>query len=282
MSQRLLRLFASLSALTGSALLIATAIGALRYAQGSAAAGSPAPTAQAAAVLPCWIADYEPGQKWDRIDAKPGGFRIVPTPVRHGNHAGQFILPAADAAATSQRSEVARIRHQVEGDDTWLAWALYLPSDGFLSEPGRNVIITEWVGGPLLPGSTEVQVFVRNIGGLNYFGLAARGGNQDQTTDRNWTFERAPYDQWVDMKMHVHWASTDAGFIELWIGGHQVLAKNTPTIYQGTYVYLEQGFARTASKLSSTLYQDGTVVSAQESGLSCPSSIVPTPGSSGR
>jgi hypothetical protein len=98
-------------------------------------------------------------------------------------------------------------------------------------------------------------------------------------TDRVWTLDPAPNDQWVDLKMHVHWASTDAGMIELWVDGKQTVTQRTPTIYEGKFVYLKQGLSRSPSKLMTTLYQDAAVVSSQESGLSClfPTGIGPSP-----
>jgi hypothetical protein len=277
MSHAFGRLSASLVALTVVAVLIATGVGALKYSQAPAVVGGASPSPVGVANASCWRGDYEPGTRWDRVEMqglpkKANGPTRVTKPVRQGRYSAGFTVLSGGASQTAQRIEVVRTQHFVEGTDTWMAWSIYLPRGQFRIDPGRDVVITEWVDNPPpYLGPPEIQTLIRNIGGANRIALAARGGNEQELTDREWTFGPIPEDQWVDLALHVRWASTDEGLIEFWIDGQKVLAKQTPTIYQKRAVYLRQGISREASTITSTVYEDATVVSAEESGLSCPS-----------
>jgi hypothetical protein len=271
MSQGIRRLLASLAAIMASLVLITTGLGAFPYAQGSGATGAQGPSGEASSTAPCWRGDYEPGHPWDRLDASAGSLTKVTSPVRQGAYAEQFSLRPEKTTTSVQRSEVIRTQHHVEGEDTWLAWSIFLPSAGFKIDSGGDVVVTEWVDNPPYFGSPEIQVTVLSLAGRNHLGMAVRGGAEDETTQREWILAVVQYDRWLDLKMHIHWASTDQGLVELWVDGKQAVTRRTPTIYEGKFVYLKQGLSRTASKLATSLYQDATVVSTQEGGLSCPS-----------
>jgi hypothetical protein len=105
-------------------LLIATGIGAFRYAQGSGATSGQRPSGKVSANASCWRGDYEPGHAWDRLDASPGSLTKVTSPVRQGAYAERFTLRPAKGVTTVERSEVVRTQHHVEGEDTWLAWSI--------------------------------------------------------------------------------------------------------------------------------------------------------------
>jgi Polysaccharide lyase len=271
------RLLVSLGTVATAALLVGTAIGAMTHAQGRAAAGAAGgtrtttPSPNLVASAQCWRGDFEPGHRWDRVQVAGGSFSVVTSPVRQGLYSGQFTLNPGAPAGGSQGSEVVENSERAEGDDTWMAWSVYFPSGLLKLSAGQSSLFTQWYDLPPHIGPPEVQVLVENMGGVNQLRLIARGGDRTQKTVRGWTLGLAPYDQWVDLRMHVHWGSTNgSGLIELSINAQPVVSAHTPTIYRGKVVYLTEGNYRALSSLfASTLYLDATVLARAERGLSC-------------
>jgi hypothetical protein len=201
---------------------------------------------------PVWSGDFDQGNlaQWSSVDALPGRVRVVTHPRREGGWAGRFEVRPGDDVAHGQRAELVYRSDEQEGQEEWWAWSVYFPRD-FI--PGDWTVFTQWHDDPAEKFSPPVLFKV--VGSSLY--LIVRGGDPRSARPKRWTLAPLRRDHWYDFVFHVLWSTTDAGFVEAWVDGEEVVARTpTPTLYIGKTNYLKQGNYRYPSPDRSVLYQD--------------------------
>ncbi len=192
---------------------------------------------------------------WDfdkslKLGFKPWGYKIVSAddghPVRAGKQSIRFEVRPGDCSRNSVGHDdclTDRERHelvqtgstQIEGDDWWYAWSLYMPEDY------PNVFPTKVALGQFHQSSKVTWMF-RNKGGGYYV-------NRQQTLGRGYGFDKILDDislrgNWNDIVVHVRWTFQDTGIFHVWVNGKKAYDYSGPTMGQNTKVYFKFGIYR--------------------------------------
>lgn len=206
-----------------------------------------------------WNGAFVPGKLvWAGLQARPGGFAVVPAPGRPG-WAGRFVVtPGASPISSGERAEVFRQSVEAAGNESFWSWSVYFPRE-FASNPNAAWnVFTQWHQ----TGPTGVQPFsfeVENKQGRETIRLRVWGGNPADPHRRAWSLGLLERQRWYDFALRVKWADDRSGLVQLWLNGRRVVsASGFPTLYAGQGVYLKQGFYRGPSNLTTTLYIAGT------------------------
>jgi MYXO-CTERM domain-containing protein len=183
------------------------------------------------------------------VDGLASRLTVVPSPVRQGKYAMRTELRNGDLSNNGTRNEVWWNSPQTEGMDRYYAWSTWFDAE-YPSETTWQVF-TQWhhtgnTGSPPL----EMDVYGEEMR------LYTRG------TTILWS---APLVRsvWHDFILHVHWsADASTGFVELWHGGTQVLArKYLATLYAGQSALMKQGLYRDSSIVpTAVVFHDGMTV----------------------
>lgn len=209
-------------------------------------AGAPAP----AEVI--WRGDFESGdiKQWSKAQVvAPDRLQVVTSPVRQGQHALRVEVRQGDDPinASGNRAELVWMQPEVEGNERYYAWSTMWPS----SYPSKDTwqLFTQWHHSGNT-GSPPVEFFVR--GETVHFSV--QGDIYSMPLVRG---------VWRDFIFHVRWsASTNKGFVELWVDGKLVVPKRPAAgLFPGMSNYLKQGLYRndTIAEVG-VVYHDGMVV----------------------
>jgi hypothetical protein len=164
--------------------------------------------------------------------------------------------------ATGERCEVREPIQEQEGDESWWSWSTYFPEVYTLNPQNTWNIFTQWhadtagVGGP--PVAFELG---GSAGDAPYWQLLlrVRGGQVSAPTEREFTLGRIEPGAWNDFLFHVSWSSDpERGSVEVWLNGQQVLPpQRLATLFEGSGVYVKQGFYRGESEVTTAVVEDG-------------------------
>jgi len=89
--------------------------------------------------------------------------------------------------------------------------------------------------------------------------LRVRGGDPSAPDEQNFELGRLRPGEWNDFLFHVKWSSNPSdGLVEVWLNGKQVVP-STPiaTLFEGSGVYVRQGFYRGDAQVTATIVHDG-------------------------
>ena len=160
-----------------------------------------------------------------------------------------YAFPSGSANGTDGRS------HAYQGSDAWYRDFVYLDSN-YQPNPNTSfnwlIEMHNWPDGPCCANlSFGVDTGTESPGSGNRLALRVLGGGSpgngvDQLADRNandnptpagfykqW-FDLAPMQRqhWYDIVFHVLWTYQDAGLVQVWIDGNQVVnVSGVPTLY---------------------------------------------------
>lgn len=209
------------------------------------------PSAQAGIDLPD---DVLSGWEFDlslKLGFKPWGFRVVDAkdghPVRAGLKSMRFEVRSGDCSRNSvghddcktdrERHELVQTgRKQIEGDEWWYAWSIYVPKDM------PNVFPTKVAFGQFHQNPNVVWMFRNRDGG--YF------VNRQKTLGRGYGFDPILDDatlrgQWNDIVVHVKWTHQDKGLFRVWANDTMSYDYRGPTMGKNKTVYFKFGIYRT-------------------------------------
>lgn len=208
-----------------------------------------------------WNGDFTPEHdNWTDVQARPGGFAVVPAPGGRSGLAAQFTVHPGDTPAGSggERAEIYKRTGEQEGVESYWTWSVYFPST-FASNPNTSWnVFTQWHQGSNT-GVQPVSFEVNNTGSKEFLRLRVWGGDPEHPTRRAWQLAPLVRGHWYDFSFHVVWSGSKRGLVELWLDGRRVIKPTaTPTLYTGDDVYLKQGFYRAASSLDTTVVIAGT------------------------
>lgn len=197
---------------------------------------------------------------WTDVQAKDGGFTIVPAPAGRAGMAGRFLVRPGDVpiGASGERAEVLKQTGEQAGTVSFWAWSVYF-APGSSSSPGTSWnVFTQWHQS----GSTGVQPIsfeIANEGNREWLRLRVWGGDPNKPVRRAWRLAPLVRGRWYDFALRVDWAPDRSGGVQVWLDRRQVVPETrTPTLYPGQAVYLKQGFYRAPSNVTSELYIAGT------------------------
>jgi hypothetical protein len=215
-------------------------------------------------ILACWAsaahaeidlpADVASGWQFERslkIGFKPWGFKVVNVkdgyPVRSGQQSLRFEVRPGDCGRNSighddcatdrERHELVQVgRNQVEGDDWWYAWSIFVPHDY------PNVYPTKVALGQFHQHPEVIWMFRNRDGG--YF------VNRQQELGRGYGFDRILDDKslrgrWNDILVHVKWTHTKMGTFRVWVNEKKAYDYRGPTMGKNTTAYFKFGIYRT-------------------------------------
>ncbi|RDI74839.1 Polysaccharide lyase [Gaiella occulta] len=208
-----------------------------------------------------WNGSFASGvASWTDVQAKDGGFTIVPAPAGRAGMAGRFVVRPGDVpiAASGERAEVLKQTGEQAGTVSFWAWSVYF-APGSSSSPGTSWnVFTQWhQSGPT--GVQPLSFEITNERGREWLRLRVWGGNADNPVRRAWRLAPLERGRWYDFALEVDWAPDQSGRVAVWLDGRQVVPETqTPTLYTGQSVYLKQGFYRAPSNVTSELYIAGT------------------------
>ena len=147
------------------------------------------------------------------------------TMVRKGTHSAKFRVHNSDALAgtTNPRAQLAYQGKFCEGDDLYLGWSWYLPSNFPTSMPSGSWINIGEIGfGP--PWGAPPLHFAYRGSSIALVNYNQNGGWRDVASFP------AQRGQWQDVVAHVKFSkSTSVGFVELWENGQPVRMSNGST-----------------------------------------------------
>ena len=147
------------------------------------------------------------------------------TVVRKGTHSAKFRVHDSDALAgtTNPRAQLGDLDKFCEGDDLYLGWSWYLPSNFPESMPSGSWINIGQIGFGAPWGYPPLHFEARgsSIALVNY---NQNGGWRDVAS---FPTQRG---HWQDVVAHVKFSkSTSVGFVELWVNGQPVRMSNGST-----------------------------------------------------
>lgn len=150
--------------------------------------------------------------------------KIVPKPGNPGNHAARFELRDSDPLVKrGTRAEVTIVKGE-EGhinEDTWYAFEVYLPSEGFVDEEDTD-LINQWHQ----DGFATTSIRVKN----GRFQLKTGPSIKNMTT---LDLEAAQKDVWHSFVIHFIHSTKEDGLIELWLNDEKVLTHKGGNMYEG-------------------------------------------------
>lgn len=165
------------------------------------------------------------------------GISIVDDPVREGDKAVRLSADDSNASGGSVRTQLDGPVLFHEGDEAYIGWASFFPSDTPAVPPGAWFVFFEFHGRPHngspLPGafclSTQDGEQVIDLARSAQYGY-----------DRPWRMPMVT-DRWVDFVLRVKF-SKDAGtgFIELWVDGEPQTFGNGSTRLQQSTIMSDQ------------------------------------------
>lgn len=213
----------------------------------AAACSSPAPEPEPEEQVPpgvIWSGDFDTGDlgDWAPLESAEGRVELVDEPVRAGSHAVRLTADQADRPGQDVRTQLNGPMLFDEGDEAYVAWSSYLPSDIPDIPPGGWFVFFEFHGSPFdgspLPGAFGLT----NDDGEQRIKLAR---SQKYDYDTPWSMPIV-HDRWIDFVAHVKFSKDEnVGFVELWVDGEQ------------------QRFNDGATRL-----QQSTIMESQDEGLS--------------
>jgi hypothetical protein len=146
------------------------------------------------------------------------------TVVRKGTHSAKFQVHDSDdpAGTTEPRAQLELQGRFCEGDDRYLGWSWYLPSNFPASMPSGSWITIGQIGsGP--PGDYAPLHFSYAGSSINLINHL----NGQWRTVGSFPTQRG---QWQDVVAHVKFSeSTSIGFVELWVNGKPVTLSSGST-----------------------------------------------------
>lgn len=219
-------------------------------------------------VHPVWRGYFdERGPRgWQRLEARPGGLRVVrrsdaPAPL------GRFTVRPGDDVHKGERAElVASVANTGarEGAESWYAWSTFFPAD--LRPVGHSDfnVITQFHGTSPYPCSPTLQLVVSTHTSPPRLLMLGTGGPISPVVchpPRHGVWDAGPVrlGRWNDFVLHVRWSENPRrGLVELGRDGRRVVAPaRFPTLYPHEGAYLKQGFYRDTWHTTSRIYQTG-------------------------
>jgi hypothetical protein len=229
-----------------------------------------------------WVGDFETGDlsQWagvhvGRAWGSDSSINVVtsPSPVRQGKYAAQLTVNTNPYGQSYDRAELTATRDNTggyEGQEWYYSWSVYLPSNPDLttgwpdwtnlmqwmdlyhncSPPEALMIMSGYRNNP--PSSNPFITFVNKP-------LDNQNGCATLAPHHQWDLGGVLYDQWIDFTLHIKWsADPTIGFLELWMNGKQVIAKQSMRtldtsggVYQEAQVYRGNNWTGTT-----IVYQD--------------------------
>jgi hypothetical protein len=251
-----------------------------RFAVSAVAPGTTPPTS--------WVGDFETGDlsQWDNIDGDQANashyFNVVTSPTVSGS---QFAFASTvDGSASSgdvghralvylyPQDDAAQNRTGAyEGSERWYHTYLYFPAS-FVPEPNTTWNwVVEWHNWPNDACCANLAVGVDTTGGAEKLFLRSMGGGTPahpiEETGTAYTNPAAHVDsfvgdatldrgRWYDLLVHVKWSSNPAnGLVEWWLDGHQVISKQTSTLFW--YADNNQNFSGSTPGSGQAYYMEG-------------------------
>lgn len=209
-----------------------------------------------------WNGNFETGNfsqyqdnPWDH--QPPQEVTIVTSPVRVGGYAFRARINGTSENGQQRAELVPEWRNIVEGDDLWVAFAVYL-APGFPTTVAWQSIAqfkNTALGSPPLELDVESGQFYLS------------GGYDHPDGNRSMPYQQlgggAVTGQWVDWLLHVKFSSNPTvGTVDIWRDGVQVLTAYKPpggTLYPSQESYVKMGIYRSPSLSTAsipTLYMD--------------------------
>jgi hypothetical protein len=206
------------------------------------------------------------------IQAAPDRLQTVSSPVRKGSHSLKMTVPSSDNPnGWGSRADVygptTGAASVGEGDERWVGWSLYLPSNFQSQLTSRGWILLAEHGYATYLQPRVAYYFIGGpVGsGASVFELEIRPGSSNTPTT---IFAMQPtYGVWMDVVAHYKFSTNPSvGYVELWVNGQQKTFSNgsqryyTNTLEPGApnRGKIQHANYRAAGSMGSsiTLYQD--------------------------
>jgi hypothetical protein len=187
-----------------------------------------------------WSGDFETGDlsQWSLNQSCPDGVTVVNNPVREGNYAAKFTVDDTSTKANcpavpteDPRAQVISPRLFGEGDDCYIAFSTYFPSEFPTISKGWMQVAE--IYGPPFGGSPSIGIgvegdrLVLHRGPTNNWEAVWKEGSDIPKGTG-----------WEDIVLHVKF-STDptVGFVEVWHNGvKQTLGNGSQRMYYDTLI----------------------------------------------
>ncbi len=173
-----------------------------------------------------WLGDFETGDlsQWLHVlRASADRLTTVTAPVRQGRYAARFTVHDSDRVVSDNpRAQLNSAPMHREGDENYIGWSTYFPSD-FPSIPsGAWFVFFQFHGTPY-SGSPQLGF------GVSPDGHIELRRDDVYNYDRVWSQPQAR-GRWTDFTVHVKWSKDPSvGFVELWVNGARQTFSNGQT-----------------------------------------------------
>jgi hypothetical protein len=173
-----------------------------------------------------WAGDFETGglSQWQWVLAESADrLRTVTSPVRQGSYAARFEVHDSDhPGSANPRAQLNSAPMHREGDERYIGWSTYFPSD-FPSIPsGAWFVFFQFHGEPY-NGSPRLGFGVSPDGRIELRRDAV------YNYDRVWS-QPQQRGRWTDFTVRVKWSKDPSvGFVELWVDGARQTFSNGQT-----------------------------------------------------
>jgi len=173
-----------------------------------------------------WSGDFETGglSQWQWVLAESADrLRTVTSPVRQGSYAARFTTRDSDHPdSANPRAQLNSAPMHREGDERYIGWSTYFPSD-FPSIPsGAWFVFFQFHGEPY-SGSPRLGF------GVSPDGRIELRRDDVYNYDRVWS-QPQQRGRWTDFTVRVKWSKDPSvGFVELWVDGARQTFSNGQT-----------------------------------------------------